>query len=71
MSNKPFSQLRCTNQMLGNAGTKQAINQLDCQNAGRKYNREKGLWEWAVIMKFGMININQNTECFYPIKQGL
>ena len=28
--------------MLGNAGRKQAINQSDCQNAGRKQDREKG-----------------------------
>ena len=37
--------------MLGNAGRKQAINQSDCQNAGRKQDREKGLYDNSLWRK--------------------
>ena len=40
----PFSLLRWTNQMHGNAGRKQPINQPDCQNAEKKQDCEKCLY---------------------------
>ena len=43
--------------MLGNAGRKQAINQSDCQNAGRKHDREKGLYlEKSLMMKMVLVS---------------